>query len=147
MKRILAIIPLLMIATASLAADEKDITADNAVDQCLDKYYEFSSECLEDLNDKTEAELKKAYETKLKSLERVDYTKWWMGDEDRKKRMIEAFRKSQRDWLTYRDGYCDVATTAAQGTHFLGAASVGCNINMNKRRIKEIQLTEVEMKR
>ncbi|MDT3640956.1 DUF1311 domain-containing protein, partial [Cronobacter sakazakii] len=40
-----------------------------------------------------------------------------------------------------------VATTAAQGTHFLGAASVGCNINMNKRRIKEIQLTEVEMKR
>ncbi|EOW6874196.1 lysozyme inhibitor LprI family protein [Cronobacter turicensis] len=147
MKRILAIIPLLMIATASLAADEKDITSDNAVDQCLDKYYEFSSECLEDLNDKTEAELKKAYETKLKSLERVDYTKWWMGDEDLKKRMIEAFRKSQRDWLTYRDGYCDVATTAAQGTHFLGAASVGCNINMNKRRIKEIQLTEVEMKR
>ncbi|QWR79273.1 DUF1311 domain-containing protein [Cronobacter sakazakii] len=147
MKRILAIIPLLMIATASLAADEKDITSDNAVDQCLDKYYELSSECLEDLNDKTEAELKKAYETKLKSLERVDYTKWWMGDEDRKKRMIEAFRKSQRDWLTYRDGYCDVATTAAQGTHFLGAASVGCNINMNKRRIKEIQLTEVEMKR
>ncbi|ELY7490763.1 DUF1311 domain-containing protein [Cronobacter turicensis] len=147
MKRILAIIPLLMIATASLAADEKDITSDNAVDQCLDKYYEFSSECLEDLNDKTEAELKKAYETKLKSLERVDYTKWWMGDEDRKKRMIEAFRKSQRDWLTYRDGYCDVATTAAQGTHFLGAASVGCNINMNKRRIKEIQLTVVEMKR
>ncbi|ELY6244183.1 DUF1311 domain-containing protein [Cronobacter universalis] len=147
MKRILAIIPLLMIATASLAADEKDITSDNAVDQCLDKYYEFSSECLEDLNDKTEAELKKAYETKLKSLERVDYTKWWMGDEDRKKRMIEAFRKSQRDWLTYRDGYCDVATTAAQGTHFLGAASLGCNINMNKRRIKEIQLTEVEMKR
>ncbi|ELQ6015987.1 DUF1311 domain-containing protein [Cronobacter sakazakii] len=147
MKRIMAIIPLLMIATASLAADEKDITSDNAVDQCLDKYYEFSSECLGDLNDKTEAELKKAYETKLKSLERVDYTKWWMGDEDRKKRMIEAFRKSQRDWLTYRDGYCDVATTAAQGTHFLGAASVGCNINMNKRRIKEIQLTVVEMKR
>ncbi|MEX5384172.1 lysozyme inhibitor LprI family protein [Cronobacter sp. JZ38] len=147
MKRILAIIPLLMIATASLAADEKDITSDNAVDQCLDKYYEFSSECLEDLNDKTEAELKKAYETKLKSLERVDYTKWWMGDEDRKKRMIEAFRKSQRDWLTYRDGYCDVATTAAQGTHFLGAASVGCNINMNKRRIKEIQLIVVETTR
>ncbi|EOG5374521.1 lysozyme inhibitor LprI family protein [Cronobacter turicensis] len=147
MKRILAIIPALMIATASLAADEKDITSDNAVDQCLDKYYEFSSECLEDLNDKTEAELKKAYETKLKSLERVDYTKWWMGDEDRKKRMIEAFRKSQRDWLTYRDGYCDVATTAAQGTHFLGAASVGCNINMNKRRIKEIQLIVVETTR
>ncbi|EPJ1719012.1 lysozyme inhibitor LprI family protein, partial [Cronobacter sakazakii] len=82
-------------------------------------------------------------ETKLKSLERVDYTTWWMGDEDRKKRMIEAFRKSQHDWLTYRDGYCDVATTAAQGTHFLGAASVGCNINMNRQRIKEIQMLHI----
>ncbi|WP_336295921.1 lysozyme inhibitor LprI family protein [Cronobacter dublinensis] len=147
MKKIAFIISVLLVSHGSLAADEKDITADDAVDQCLDKYYEFSSECLEDLNEKTEAELKKAYETKLKSLERVDYTKWWMGDEDRKKRMIEAFRKSQRDWLTYRDGYCDVATTAAQGTHFLGAASVGCNINMNKRRIKEIQLIVVETTR
>ncbi|WP_105660452.1 lysozyme inhibitor LprI family protein [Cronobacter dublinensis] len=147
MKKIAFIISLLLVSYASLAADEKDITADNAVDQCLDKYYEFSSECLEDLNDKTEAELKKAYETKLKSLERVDYTQWWMGDEDRKKRMIEAFRKSQRDWLTYRDGYCEVATIGEQETHFIGAASVGCTINMNKRRIKEIQLIVVETTR
>ncbi|EPX7410199.1 lysozyme inhibitor LprI family protein [Cronobacter dublinensis] len=147
MKKIAFIISLLLVSYASLAADEKDITADNAVDQCLDKYYEFSSECLEDLNDKTEAELKKAYETKLKSLERVDYTKWWMGDEDRKKRMMEAFRKSQRDWLTYRDSYCEVATIGEQETHFIGAAWTGCTINMNKRRIKEIQLTVVEMKR
>ncbi|EOI3570542.1 lysozyme inhibitor LprI family protein [Cronobacter dublinensis] len=147
MKKIAFIISFLLVSHALLAADEKDITADNAVDQCLDKYYEFSSECLEDLNGKTEAELKKAYETKLKSLERVDYTKWWMGDEDRKKRMIEAFRKSQRDWLTYRDSYCEVATIGEQETHFIGAAWTGCTINMNKRRIKEIQLTVVETTR
>ncbi|EOC1426318.1 DUF1311 domain-containing protein [Cronobacter dublinensis] len=147
MKKIAFIISVLLVSHGSLAADEKDITADDAVDQCLDKYYEFSSECLEDLNEKTEAELKKAYETKLKSLERVDYTKWWMGDEDRKKRMIEAFRKSQRDWLTYRDSYCEVATIGEQETHFIGAAWTGCTINMNKRRIKEIQLTVVETTR
>ncbi|MDI7385985.1 lysozyme inhibitor LprI family protein [Cronobacter dublinensis] len=147
MKKIAFIISVLLVSHGSLAADEKDITADNAVDQCLDKYYEFSSECLEDLNDKTEAELKKAYETKLKSLARVDYTKWWMGDEDRKKRMIEAFRKSQRDWLTYRDSYCEVATIGKQETHFIGAAWTGCTINMNKRRIKEIQLIVVETTR
>ncbi|EOV9572090.1 lysozyme inhibitor LprI family protein [Cronobacter turicensis] len=147
MKKTVFIISLLLVSHTSLAVNKKDITSDNAVDQCLDKYYEFSSECLEDLNDKTEAELKKAYETKLKSLERVDYTKWWMGDEDRKKRMIEAFRKSQRDWLTYRDGYCEVATIGEQETHFIGVASVGCNINMNKRRIKEIQLIVVETTR
>ncbi|WP_105746320.1 lysozyme inhibitor LprI family protein [Cronobacter dublinensis] len=147
MKKIAFLFSTLLISHTLMAVDQKDITADNAVDQCLDKYYEFSSECLEDLNEKTEAELKKAYETKLKSLERVDYTKWWMGDEDRKKRMIEAFRKSQRDWLTYRDSYCEVATIGEQETHFIGAAWTGCTINMNKRRIKEIQLTVVETTR
>ncbi|EOU9561992.1 lysozyme inhibitor LprI family protein [Cronobacter dublinensis] len=147
MKKIVFLFSTLLISHTLMATDQKDITADNAVDQCLDKYYEFSSECLEDLNDKTEAELKKAYETKLKALERVDYTKWWMGDEDRKKRMIEAFRKSQRDWLTYRDSYCEVATIGEQETHFIGAAWTGCTINMNKRRIKEIQLIVVETTR
>ncbi|WP_105645362.1 lysozyme inhibitor LprI family protein [Cronobacter malonaticus] len=147
MKKIVFLFSTLLISHTLMAADQKDITADNAVDQCLDRYYEFSSECLEDLNDKTEAELKKAYETKLKALERVDYTKWWMGDEDRKKRMIEAFRKSQRGWLTYRDSYCEVATIGEQETHFIGAAWTGCTINMNKRRIKEIQLTVVETTR
>ncbi|EGT5682242.1 lysozyme inhibitor LprI family protein [Cronobacter turicensis] len=147
MKKTVFIISLLLVSHTSLAVNKKDITSDNAVDQCLDKYYEFSSECLEDLNEKTEAELKKAYETKLKALERVDYTKWWMGDEDRKKRMIEAFRKSQRDWLTYRDSYCEVATIGEQETHFIGAAWTGCTINMNKRRIKEIQLIVVETTR
>ncbi|ELY4605772.1 lysozyme inhibitor LprI family protein [Cronobacter turicensis] len=147
MKKIVFLFSTLLISHTLMAIDQKDITADNAVDQCLDKYYEFSSECLEDLNEKTEAELKKAYETKLKALERVDYTKWWMGDEDRKKRMIEAFRKSQRDWLTHRDSYCEVATIGEQETHFIGAAWTGCTINMNKRRIKEIQLTVVETTR
>ncbi|EPR9066052.1 lysozyme inhibitor LprI family protein [Cronobacter dublinensis] len=147
MKKIAFLFSTLLISHTLMAVDQKDITADNAVDQCLDKYYEFSSECLADLNEKTEAELKKAYETKLKALERVDYTKWWMGDEDRKKRMIEAFRKSQRDWLTYRDSYCEVATIGEQETHFIGAAWTGCTINMNKRRIKEIQLIVVETTR
>ena len=147
MRKIVFLVSTLLISHNLMAADQKDITADNAVDQCLDKYYEFSSECLEDLNDKTEAELTKAYETKLKALERVDYTKWWMGDEDRKKRMIKAFRKSQRDWLTYRDSYCEVATIGEQETHYIGAAWTGCTINMNKRRIKEIQLTVVETTR
>ncbi|EKY3233970.1 DUF1311 domain-containing protein [Cronobacter malonaticus] len=147
MRKTVFLVSTLLISHTLMAADQKDITADNAVDQCLDRYYEFSSECLEDLNEKTEAELKKAYETKLKALERVDYTKWWMGDEDRKKRMIEAFRKSQRGWLTYRDSYCEVATIGEQETHFIGAAWTGCTINMNKRRIKEILLTVVETTR
>ena len=143
MKKIVFLFSTLLISHTLMAADQKDITADNAVDQCLDKYYEFSSECLEDLNDKTEAELKKAYETKLKSLERVDYTKWWMGDEDRKKRMIELFKRSQAEWLKYRDDYCGVAVTEAASTHYLGNAATACNINMNRQRIKEIQMLHI----
>ncbi|EPN9529473.1 lysozyme inhibitor LprI family protein [Cronobacter malonaticus] len=143
MKKTVYIISLLLVSHASLAVNKKDITYDNVVDQCLDKYYEFSSECLEDLNEKTEAELKKAYETKLKSLGRVDYTKWWMGDEDRKKRMIELFKRSQAEWLKYRDDYCGVAVAEAASTHYLGNAATACNINMNRQRIKEIQMLHI----
>ncbi|ELY6276842.1 DUF1311 domain-containing protein [Cronobacter muytjensii] len=143
MKKIAFLFSTLLISHTLMADDQKDITADNAVGQCLDKYYEFSSECLEDLNDKTEAELKKAYETKLKSLERVDYTKWWMGDEDRKKRMIELFKRSQAEWLKYRDDYCGVAVAEAASTHYLGNAETACNINMNRQRIKEIQMLHI----
>ncbi|EPN9596541.1 lysozyme inhibitor LprI family protein, partial [Cronobacter sakazakii] len=46
-----------------------------------------------------------------------------------------------------RDSYCEVATIGEQETHFIGAAWTGCTINMNKRRIKEIQLTVVETTR
>lgn len=53
----------------------------------------------------------------------------------------------QRGWLTYRDSYCEVATIGEQETHFIGAAWTGCTINMNKRRIKEIQLIVVETTR
>ncbi|EPN9596543.1 lysozyme inhibitor LprI family protein, partial [Cronobacter sakazakii] len=55
MRKTVFLVSTLLISHNLMAADQKDITADNAVDQCLDKYYEFSSECLEDLNDKTEA--------------------------------------------------------------------------------------------
>ena len=62
----------------------------------------------------------------------------------RKKLMIDTFKKSQSEWLKYRDDYCNVATTDAQATHFLGAAFTGCNINMNNRRINEIQIIKMK---
>ncbi|ELQ6264781.1 DUF1311 domain-containing protein, partial [Cronobacter malonaticus] len=44
MKKTVFLFSTLLISHTLMAADQKDITADNAVDQCLDKYYEFSSE-------------------------------------------------------------------------------------------------------
>ncbi|EPA9747855.1 lysozyme inhibitor LprI family protein, partial [Cronobacter malonaticus] len=68
---------------------------------------------------------------------------WWMGDEDRKKRMIELFKRSQAEWLKYRDDYCGVAVAEAASTHYLGNAATACNINMNRQRIKEIQMLHI----
>ncbi|APG17791.1 hypothetical protein A3780_09565 [Kosakonia radicincitans] len=146
MKKLLVLVSLLLASNASLAAAATDITSNKDVEACIQKFGENNSECLEDLSDKTDDALNKAYTDKLKEIEGFDYTQWWMGDEDRKKRMIDAFKKSQSEWLKYRDDYCNVATTGAQGTHSLGAAFAGCNINMNSRRMSEIQMIQMKNK-
>lgn len=143
MKKLLVLVSLLLASNASLASADDSITSNKDVDACIQKYGENNSECLEEISDKADDSLNKAYTAKLKEMEGFDYTKWWMGDEDRKKRMIDTFKKSQNEWLKYRDNYCNVATTDAQGTHFLGAASTGCNINMNNRRISEIKMIKM----
>ncbi len=40
MKKIVFLVSTLLISHTLMAADQKDITADNAVDQCLDKYHD-----------------------------------------------------------------------------------------------------------
>ncbi|CCJ95263.1 hypothetical protein BN131_2936 [Cronobacter malonaticus 681] len=103
---------------------------------CEDQYGDENSECLGDIDDKSTGALNKAYADKLKEMENFDYTKWWMGDEDRKKRIIELFKRSQAEWLRYRDDYCVVAVAEAASTHYLGNAATAYNINMNRQRIK-----------
>ena len=144
MKKSLILVPLLLASNIALAATTTDITSNKDVDTCIQKNGENNSECLEDLNDKSNKALITTYTEKLKQIENFDYTQWWMGDENRKKGMIEAFKKSQNEWLTYRNNYCNAAATGSQGTHFLGAAATGCNLNMNNRRINEIQMIQIQ---
>lgn len=144
MKKILILVSLLLASNIALAATTTDITSNKDVDTCIQKNGENNNECLEDLNDKSNKALITTYTEKLKQIENVDYTQWWMGDENRKKGMIEAFKKSQSEWLTYRNNYCNAAATGSQGTHFLGAAATGCNLNMNNRRINEIEMIQIQ---
>lgn len=144
MKKSLILVPLLLASNIALAATTTDITSNKDVDTCIQKNGENNSECLEDLNDKSNKALITTYTEKLKQIENLDYIQWWMGDENRKKGMIEAFKKSQSEWLTYRNSYCNAAATGSQGTHFLGAAATGCNLNMNNRRINEIQMIQIQ---
>ncbi len=144
MNKFLILVFLLLASDASLAATATDITSNKDVDACIQKNGENNSECLEDINDKSNKALITAYTEKLKQIENFDYTQWWMGDENRRKGMIEAFSKSQSEWLTYRNNYCNAAATGSQGPHLLGAATTGCNINMNNRRITEILMIRIQ---
>jgi len=143
MKKIVFIISVLLVSHASLAADTANVTRNDEVKACEDQYGDENIECLADIDDKSTGALNKAYADKLKEMENFDYTKWWMGDEDRKKRMIELFKRSQAEWLKYRDDYCGVAVAEAASTHYLGNAATACNINMNRQRIKEIQMLHI----
>lgn len=143
MNKILVLVSLLLASNIALAAIT-DITSNKDVDTCIHKNGENNSECLEDLNDKSNKALITTYTEKLKQIEKFDYNQWWMGDENRKTGMLEAFKKSQSEWLTYRNSYCNAAATGSQGTHFLGAATTGCYINMNNRRINEIQMIQMQ---
>lgn len=144
MKKHLILVSLLLVSNISLASAANSITSNKDVDACIQKYGENNSECLEEISDKADDSLNKAYAAKLKEMEDFDYTQWWMGDEDRKKLMIDTFKKSQSEWLKYRDDYCNVATTNAQSTHFLGAAFTGCYINMNNRHTSEIKMIKIK---
>ncbi|MDT3666483.1 lysozyme inhibitor LprI family protein [Cronobacter dublinensis] len=143
MKKIIITFYFLLTSHASLAAATTNVTRNDEVKACEEKYGDENSECLGDIEDKSTEALNKAYVNKLKEMESFNYTEWWMGDEDRKKRMIELFKRSQAEWLKYRDDYCNVAATGSQGTHYLGNAATGCTINMNKQRIKEIQMLKM----
>lgn len=144
MNKLLIFIPLLFISYGLSAASTDNITTSKIVDQCFDKYGENNVECLEEMSDKSEHQLKKSYQKKLKEINNFDYTKWWMADENRRTGMADALKKSQVQWLKYRSDYCNAATTAAQGTHYLGAAFTSCEINMNKRRIAEIEMIKLD---
>ncbi|EPR9025957.1 lysozyme inhibitor LprI family protein [Cronobacter dublinensis] len=143
MKKIVFIISVLLVSHASLATETANVIRNDKVKACEDQYGDENIECLSDIDDKSTRALNKAYADKLKEMENFDYTKWWMGDEDRKKRMIELFKRSQAEWLKYRDDYCGVAVAEAASTHYLGNAATACNINMNRQRIKEIQMLHI----
>ncbi|MDI7385984.1 lysozyme inhibitor LprI family protein [Cronobacter dublinensis] len=143
MKKIVFIISVLLVSHASLAAGTANVIRNDKAKACEDQYGDENIECLAEIDDKSTRALNKSYADKLKEMENFDYTKWWMGDEDRKKRMIELFKRSQAEWLKYRDDYCGVAVAEAASTHYLGNAATACNINMNRQRIKEIQMLHI----
>ncbi|MEW5290760.1 lysozyme inhibitor LprI family protein [Erwinia papayae] len=122
-----------------------DILSNKEVDLCSSKFGDNNDECLSEISNKSELSLKQVYDHKLKSIESFDYNLWWMGSEEQKQQMITKFKASQKTWINYRDTFCQAAVTSAQNTHDLGKVTTSCILNMNERRIEEINFVNTNM--
>lgn len=108
------------------------------VERCIKQYGENSDECLGTLNDRSQRALKNAFEAKLSEVNAFDFTRWWRGTQPQKDQMISTLKKNQAAWLSYRDDYCGLVTTADQGTHAFSENMLSCILNMNSEREKAL---------
>lgn len=136
-KYIALVILLLLIPQISVS---QSIIDNHEVDLCTQKFNDENSECLGDISEKSEEKLREAYSAKLKELKSFDYNQWWMGTREQKDNMLNLFKKNQQNWLTWRDDYYGLATTATQNTHGFANAITACTINLNNQRMNEIRM-------
>ncbi|WLI78205.1 lysozyme inhibitor LprI family protein [Kosakonia sp. H02] len=139
MKTITLIASLLFFGNSAFAAT-KSITENKDVSHCAKVYGESDDECLGDLNEKSEKELNDSFNNKLKEITSHDYTRWWRGTQEQKDRMLATYKQNQKEWIQYRNGYCELVSTQAMGTHAFGEDMLGCILNMNKLRIEQINM-------
>lgn len=52
--------------------------------------------------------------------------------------MLATYKQNQKEWLQYRNNYCELVSTQAMGTHAFGEDMLGCVLNMNTLRIDQI---------
>lgn len=99
-----------------------------------------SLECIIAITERSENALNVAYNKKLKEIKTADEMRWWLGSKLQKTRMANNFINSQRLWLDYRKSYCETIAAHEENTHAYGEAQARCQINMNQRRIDEINM-------
>lgn len=139
MKKYIFFVLLFSVVNNGWAATES-IAHNKDVAQCIKKYAESDDECLGDLNDKSENDLKDIYNKKLNELTAFDYTRWWRGSQEQKERMLATYKQNQQDWVQYRNNYCELISTQAQGTHAFTENMLSCVLNMNKIRGDQIRM-------
>ncbi|QKJ87117.1 hypothetical protein PMPD1_2171 [Paramixta manurensis] len=101
-------------------------------------------DCLNNALSKSNKKLTEKYEEKLKEITySKDYDFYDSINSDRKslRPKIEAsYKNEQKTWIIYRESYCKniVSGNITGDSAFVGYIS--CTINMNKRRVEEINL-------
>ena len=142
------IITLVLLTSASVGASDikkiKTIGRNQSVVDCINKYKSNNIECLGNIIYKSESLLKDAYIKKLNEIKESDLGNVWMGNKKEKDDAINLFVENQKKWIDYREDYCTVALWTIQNSQHLGEAQTSCELNMNKRRIDEINLMGIE---
>ncbi|MFS2222841.1 lysozyme inhibitor LprI family protein [Pantoea sp. B65] len=119
---------------------QSGILSNKNVIHCSSQFGDNSDECIEDISDKSNLALNKIYQDKLKQIESANYSSWWMGSKEQRYDMIQNFKLSQKNWREYKINYCKSASAASQNSHSYGEELTSCFINMNQRRIEEINM-------
>lgn len=137
---------LFVISFSSLASNKGygNIAQSSEVDECIKKFKSENIECLDDIVSQSENMLNDVFERKLEEIAKINPERWWMGNEQQKKIMLENLKINQKEWIDYRNNYCGVALSKYQNLDSLGEAQASCELKMNKRRVEEINMIDAQ---
>ncbi|WP_222889750.1 lysozyme inhibitor LprI family protein [Enterobacter sp. C2] len=140
---------LLMNYREALAKDiiYNDLLSNQDVEKCAAKPDEESYDCSDKLIQNSDNNLQDSFRNKLKEIESANYSQWWMGSEEQRKTMSVNFANSQKAWEQYKLTYCKSAAAPYENTHGYGDTLSSCFINMNRKRVAEINMFSVDSAR
>lgn len=140
---------LLMNYRKSLAKDiiYNDLLSNQDVAKCAAKPDEESYDCSDKLIQNSDNNLQDSFKKKVKEIESANYSQWWMGSEEQRKTMSVNFANSQKAWEQYKITYCKSAAAPYENTHGYGDTLSSCFINMNRKRVAEINMFSVNSAR
>ncbi|WP_312273414.1 lysozyme inhibitor LprI family protein [Pseudescherichia sp.] len=153
-KHKIIILSMLVVAISSarweaLAKDipHDDLLSNQDVEKCAAKPDEESYDCSDKLIQNSDNTLQDSFRNKLKEIESANYSQWWMGSEEQRKTMSVNFANSQKAWEQYKLTYCKSAAAPYENTHGYGDTLSSCFINMNRKRVAEINMISVDSAR
>ena len=153
-KRKLIIFPALLFTLSisygeALAKDipHNDLLSNQGVEKCAAKPDQESYDCSDKLIQNSDNNLQDSFKKKVKEIESANYSQWWMGSEEQRKTMSVNFANSQKAWEQYKITYCKSAAAPYENTHGYGDTLSSCFINMNRKRVAEINMISVNSAR
>ncbi|HID4048072.1 TPA: lysozyme inhibitor LprI family protein [Pluralibacter gergoviae] len=132
-------------ANNSMAKGDTSIVLNGEVGECIKKFGDKNIECINAAQEASEQKLTVAFKSKLSEINHYDYAQWWMANREQRDAMAKSFENSQVFWLKYRDEYCRAVTSPVGATKDFGPVDAACHINMNNKRIQDINHVHMDI--